>query len=72
MGGWILGTEYLDSMEIYSVAEDTWSTGPSLPLPVGSGALVRAGERLMFLGGMTNRRDNSDRVYSLEVRSTVL
>ena len=68
----MLGTEYLDSMEIYSVAEDSWRTGPALPLPVGSGALVRAGERLVFLGGMTSRRDNSDRVYSLQVRSTVL
>jgi N-acetylneuraminic acid mutarotase len=43
----------------YDVANDSWSAGPPLPQPRGSGALVRAGRALHFFGGFAEDRDST-------------
>lgn len=58
VGGW--DVDYLDSLEIYSVQGNTWRSGTPLPSPLANGALVRAGARLLLLGGNTNVRDRSE------------
>ena len=64
VGGWDM--DYIDSLEIYTVAEDRWRTGPALPSPVANGAMVRAGPRLLVLGGNTDLREKNSVVFSLE------
>lgn len=43
----------------YAITSDSWSEGPPLPAPRGSGALVAAGDTLHYFGGFLSDRDSN-------------
>lgn len=41
----------LDSVEIFSVSEQKWRSGPTLPQPMGRGAVATYGDTFILVGG---------------------
>ena len=64
VGGYVGNGPATQSVWKYNVATNTWSRGPSLPVPRGAGAAVRVDRRLHFFGGINKgylgEADSSD------------
>ena len=42
---------------VYDIATDSWSSGPDLPVPRGSGGAARLGRNLHYYGGVTTDKE---------------
>ena len=60
----VVGTrhEYTGLSEIYSVMDDTWSSGPDLGLSVGGGKMLKVGDKTVYAAGSLPS-GYSDEVY---------
>ena len=59
----------LTTVYIYDPGSDSWSTGPSMPMPISHGSLVSTNEGLYFLGGWV-QDGGSARVLKLDATNT--
>ncbi len=61
-----------NKVQIYNTVTDTWSAGPSLPNPRGSGAAVYNAGKIHFFGGLLpDRRTDVGEHYILDVNNRV-
>ncbi|UZO82526.1 malectin domain-containing carbohydrate-binding protein [Aquimarina sp. ERC-38] len=59
-----------DKVQIYNTQKDTWTEGPSLPNPRGSGAAAYFNEKIHFFGGLLpDRRTDVGEHYVLDINN---
>ena len=55
-----------ESIFINHVIINVFWSGPKLPTPIGSGALITAGDQLLVLGGMVGWTEKNKHIFALE------
>ena len=56
------------SVEIFSLATSSWTTGPSLPVPIVGGQLLVIDRKLVIRGGVDEKGENPNlNIYQLDM-----